>query len=207
MDVQGVRAAKPWYKKHKITYPALVDPANALGRVLGYKAVPNTFYVDETGVFHGRINKEQLIDNLAEPMRESAGDVRERVRRALPATALENIQAEAERKPEEFDVQMRAARAAVDVGRYGAAVACLRRATRLEPDAVQAWTMLATAYLGTDNKSEAAGALRKARELEPDNWLIRKQIWAIEHPEHFYEGPVDFAWQRQQLQREKESKK
>jgi hypothetical protein len=35
--------------------------------------------------------------------------------------------------------------------------------------------------------------------LEPDNWIIRKQIWAIEHPERFYAGDVDFDWQREQI--------
>ena len=49
---------------------------------------------------------------------------------------------------------------------------------------------------------DLAGALalwRKGVELEPDNFVIRKQIWAIEHPERFYDGAVDYAWQREQL--------
>jgi hypothetical protein len=39
---------------------------------------------------------------------------------------------------------------------------------------------------------------RRALELDPDNFLIRSQIWALEHPEHFY-PVVDRAWQKQQL--------
>jgi hypothetical protein len=35
--------------------------------------------------------------------------------------------------------------------------------------------------------------------LEPDNWIIRKQVWAIEHPDRFYAGDVDFDWQREQI--------
>jgi hypothetical protein len=35
--------------------------------------------------------------------------------------------------------------------------------------------------------------------LEPDNWIIRKQVWAIENPERFYSGEVDFTWQREQI--------
>lgn len=42
---------------------------------------------------------------------------------------------------------------------------------------------------------------RKGVALEPDNWIIRKQVWAIEHPERFYAGEVDFAWQKEQIAR------
>ncbi len=42
--------------------------------------------------------------------------------------------------------------------------------------------------------------LKQAFPLEPDNFIIRKQLWAIEHPEKFYEGDVDYGWQREQLE-------
>ncbi len=42
--------------------------------------------------------------------------------------------------------------------------------------------------------------LKRACPLEPDNFIIRKQLWAIEHPENFYDGDVDYAWQREQLE-------
>lgn len=51
---------------------------------------------------------------------------------------------------------------------------------------------------------DARGALRIWREalgLDPDNFLIRSQIWALEHPEHFYPR-VDRSWQELQLLRE-----
>ena len=40
---------------------------------------------------------------------------------------------------------------------------------------------------------------RKGVALEPDNRIIRKQVWAIEHPYRFYEGAVDFDWQKEQI--------
>jgi hypothetical protein len=36
--------------------------------------------------------------------------------------------------------------------------------------------------------------------LEPDNFVIRKQIWAVENPDRFYDGEIDTDWQG--LQRE-----
>jgi hypothetical protein len=42
---------------------------------------------------------------------------------------------------------------------------------------------------------------RKGVALEPDNWIIRKQVWAIENPERFYSGAVDYDWQKEQISR------
>lgn len=42
---------------------------------------------------------------------------------------------------------------------------------------------------------------RAALELDPDNFLIRSQVWVVEHPEHFYPA-VDRDWQERQLLRE-----
>ncbi len=49
---------------------------------------------------------------------------------------------------------------------------------------------------------EAAAAWRKALRYDPDNFVIRKQIWALLHPERFNE-PIDYAWQQEQLTRER----
>lgn len=46
---------------------------------------------------------------------------------------------------------------------------------------------------------EALAQWRLGRDLEPDNFVIRKQIWAVEHPERFYDGDVDYDWQREQM--------
>ena len=48
-------------------------------------------------------------------------------------------------------------------------------------------------------RQEALDLWRQAVELDPENYVVRKQLWAVEHPERFYEGPVDFDWQREQM--------
>ncbi len=60
----------------------------------------------------------------------------------------------------------------------------------------------AALLLRTGRIGEAAVQLRRALNRDPANWIIHKQIWAIEHPDRFYDGPVDFRWQREQLERE-----
>lgn len=52
-------------------------------------------------------------------------------------------------------------------------------------------------------KKEAMAEWRKALALDPQNWVIHKQIWAVEHPDKFYDGSVDYGWQKTQLETEK----
>jgi hypothetical protein len=47
---------------------------------------------------------------------------------------------------------------------------------------------------------EGMALWREASDLDPRNFIIHKQLWAVENPEKFYDGPVDFDWQREQLQ-------
>ena len=42
---------------------------------------------------------------------------------------------------------------------------------------------------------------RRAIELEPGNYIIRKQIWAVQDPDRFYSGDVDYAWQKEQMEK------
>ncbi len=61
---------------------------------------------------------------------------------------------------------------------------------------------LAVALLEQGAREEAMAELRRAFRLDPENWIIRKQLWAVEHPEAFYSGPVDYAWQKRRRQAE-----
>ena len=50
-----------------------------------------------------------------------------------------------------------------------------------------------------DRVGDALARWRQGLELDPDNYLIRKQIWAVENPDRFYEGDVDYNWQQEQI--------
>ncbi len=54
-----------------------------------------------------------------------------------------------------------------------------------------------------DRRDEAVTEWRAALRLDPENLVIRKQIWAARHPERFH-PTIDWDWQRDQLQREQE---
>ncbi|MFQ6042503.1 MAG: hypothetical protein ACE5PV_16740 [Candidatus Poribacteria bacterium] len=74
----------------------------------------------------------------------------------------------------------------------------------LTPDETEADArfQLAIVLLERGKRAEAITELKRASRLDPQNWIIRKQLWAIEHPEAFYEGDVDYGWQKEQQARE-----
>ena len=68
---------------------------------------------------------------------------------------------------------------------------------------VAARFQLGLVLLEVGKKEEAMAEWRKALALDPQNWIIHKQIWAVEHPDKFYKGGVDYRWQKTQLEVEK----
>jgi hypothetical protein len=74
-----------------------------------------------------------------------------------------------------------------------------RPLTQAEKEA-DARFQLAIVLLGQTEEEEALSELREAVRLDPQNWLIRKQMWAIEEPEAFYTGEVDYSWQEARKQ-------
>jgi hypothetical protein len=47
-------------------------------------------------------------------------------------------------------------------------------------------------------RDEAILTWRRALAIDPENFVIRSQIWVVEHPERF-DPVVDCDWQEQQL--------
>jgi tetratricopeptide (TPR) repeat protein len=71
---------------------------------------------------------------------------------------------------------------------------------RMDPAALERFAHGVELY--AEGRAEEALALwREALDLDPDNFVIRSQIWAVEHPEHFY-PVVDREWQELQLLKE-----
>ncbi len=57
--------------------------------------------------------------------------------------------------------------------------------------------------LAKEKPGAALALLESALQLDSENWLIREQIWAIQNPDRFYDGPIDFDWKKQQLRKDK----
>jgi hypothetical protein len=55
------------------------------------------------------------------------------------------------------------------------------------------------ALLRSDDKDRARAKWREASVIDPDTYVVHKQLWSIENPERFYGEKVDMDWQKQQL--------
>ena len=67
----------------------------------------------------------------------------------------------------------------------------------MEPRALELFAEGVIAYHAGD-RERALELWRDGLQHDPDNFIIRSQIWTLEHPEHFW-PEVDRAWQEQQL--------
>ncbi|MCY3800274.1 MAG: hypothetical protein OXG46_01720 [Chloroflexi bacterium] len=103
-----------------------------------------------------------------------------------------------------FSVDDETDRHSVDVFARGGAPE-IEASGRLDgvPDAIESFAGGVGAYAGGDRQT----AIRRWREAlaeDPANYLIRKQIWAVQHPERFY-PEIDWDWQMQVLAQEREA--
>jgi hypothetical protein len=70
------------------------------------------------------------------------------------------------------------------------------------PQPARQWFQRGVEAIQKGDKTAAARYWREALRLDPNNFVIRKQIWALEHPEQFYPR-INFEWQREQLAEER----
>lgn len=165
MDAQGADRARPYVERAAATFTTLVDSEDLLGHLLGFKAIPNGFLIDESGVVRYR-----KVGGFDIRKQETA----EIVRRWAAGSNLEEIAPEPFRSPQ------------------GTANS---RSESLFRDGL--------ALYRSGRRDEGMAMWRDALALDPDNYIIRKQIWAVENPDRFYAGDVDYGWQKEQMAEER----
>lgn len=196
--------AKPYVEKAGVAFPVAVDTADVLGRAFGLKAIPVSIFVDEVGIvrLQGGGPSKELLAQIEELLREPVTHLRGSGPQLGAATAeLErNVAADAA----DWKSRVALARTYAETGRSDEAIAHLEAAARLKPTESSVPFVWGLVLLQRGQKDAALNKLKQARDVAPDNWRIRKQIWAIENPEKFYTGKSpDFGWQREQLKKEK----
>jgi hypothetical protein len=68
----------------------------------------------------------------------------------------------------------------------------------LKDTRVEFLVQLCTNYLTRKRIDDAVGFLKQALQIDPENKVLPKQIWALQNPEKFYSGPIDKEWQKSQ---------
>jgi len=71
----------------------------------------------------------------------------------------------------------------------------LRRLTNNETRST-AHLRSAVLLLAEGDRDAAIAELNQAYHLDQNNFIVRKQLWALDSPEAFYQDRVDYAWQR-----------
>ena len=214
MDTQGAEVARRFTEAAGVTYPSAVDRAQGLWDLYGFPVVPNGFFVDEQGILRyakiGGFDARNAEDVaalerlLASPSIPQATQPGVEYSRSI-AEALRRAEEAVKRDPANLDLRLTLAERRVDAKQDAQGLREFQSALENNPKSTRALVGLATAYLDLGQKQKALSALRQASALDPGNWIIHKQIWAIEHPEQFYPS-INTNWQKEQLQQEKAKK-
>ncbi len=208
VDVQGPELPGRYVKEFGVTYPVVVDRANIFaGAVLGQRVIPLWSLLDENGVLvasraagPGRKTFQTLETLLARPpvpvekRGSEGGKTRQDFEDAVGA------------RPQDLGAWVGLIHVALQSDGLEAAGAVVKAALKALPEQKILYMIRADLALRRGEKSEALEALKAGLELDPEDWLIHKQIWCVEHPERFYEGGVDYRWQRKTIQNERSRK-
>ena len=200
---------RPYVTKFGVTYVVAVDTADVLGRAFGLKAIPAAFYVDETGLIRlrGGSPSADFLSKIEQLLKEPSTPSRAGLAPSAAAPSRAELEKRVTGAPTDWKSRVALARMLSDEGKSAAALEQVAAAARLragEPETLFVWGLV---LLRLNQKEAALEKLKQARDLDPENWRIRKQIWAIEHPEKFYTGDSpDFGWQKEELARERHQK-
>ena len=201
MDVQGSRIAKPYVESARGEYAALVDSENLLADLIGFKIVPNPFLIDESGRFVGRASSRGEVEAWAEESSEPHPPA-SNVQKPADEQRIPAFETLVRWSPNDANLWLQLAYAYRSAERYEEAETSYRTALSLRETLPAAHFRYGGFLLARRREADALSHLRRALELDPQNYVIRKQIWAVEHPERFYQGAIDWDWQREQMKRE-----
>ncbi len=215
MDAQGAEVVRRFTEGAGATFTTTVDRAQGLWELYGFDVVPNGFFVDERGVLRylkiGGFDARDAEDVgaiealLARPASGEAEASAAPAKFRTVADALREAGDAAKRDPDNLDRLLTLAERRVEAREYAAARRDFEAALAKQQSA-RALVGLAAVYLDLGERAKALEALRQARALQPDNWIIRKQIWAVEHPEEFYPA-IHTDWQKKRIEQEDAGRK
>lgn len=202
MDIQGAGVVRPYVEEAGVTYTTLVDENNILGELFGVNYVPLHYIIDEFGIYRMRErNPEKIIDFLKNEKVNM-----ELVVKTAPAPSMYDINRLEEivkKHPNNATAHLMLGDAFVQQGEYAKGGKEYRKAIELDAKSAEGPFRIGRAMLKQGKMEEALAEFKNAWKLDPDNWIIRKQIWALENPEKFYNGKVDYDWQKVQIEQGK----
>lgn len=208
MDGGGVEKPRAFVEEFGVTFPTFVDASGLLSRLYGFNAVPNGVYVDEAGVIRFQlftgfsVEREDVVAQLESLLATPLGNAPAAPTVAQQPFDVEVLLEQAAAHRDDFYVQLGLAEAYLQESENARAAEAFTRALELDGASANAAFGLGTALHRLGRTTAALAAWGRALRLEPDNFVIRKQIWRMKYPEKFY-PVIDYDWQQVQLAQEK----
>ena len=210
VDVQGAQVVRTYTQKAGVTFPVAVETADVFGHAFGLKAIPETFFVDEVGIIrlHGGGPSADLLRQFESLLKEPVSSVRAVTPQLPGARTRTELESAIEKSPTNWQSRLALAELHDAENQFADAIAQLELAFKTQPRDASIPFVWGLVLLHQNQKDAALAKFKQARDLDPTNWRIRKQIWAIEHPDKFYSADSpDFGWQKEELAREKSAGK
>lgn len=210
VDAHGTDNVRPFVEAARSSFRTLIDMTGASWALYGFELIPSGYYIDESGLvrylkvggfdIHDNTTVKIVEDLLAEKWAKKPVKPVER-----PFTSTRQEIAELTRQlkisSRVTDKRLRFADLMVETGHLRKAARVYDAVLAQHPKHVKALFGRGVAFVKEGKLELALACWRKALALAPTNWIIRKQIWALEHPEQFYPA-IDYHWQQEQLRLE-----
>ena len=210
MDAQGGEVARPFVEQARVTFPVAVDSVDCLWDLLSFDYIPNGYYIDERGVIRylkvggfdirESLNVKIVEDLLSDKWSKKPLKIQEKPKLSFKKEISELTQ---QLKPGTRGVEkrLRLAELLVKTGQHRKAGKEYETVLIQQPRNARALFARGVVYHREGKVLQALSSWKKAFAQDPANWVIRKQIWALEFPGRFYPR-IQFEWQNEQIRRE-----
>jgi tetratricopeptide (TPR) repeat protein len=178
-----------------------------LGRVFDFDVVPNGIFLDAQGVIRFvhiggfDVRRSDMAAQLDALLATDFAHDRAPTLVRQESISLEFLRSEVAAHPDDAGLHFALGDVLLNEGRAHEAQVSFTRAIELNPADWSAAFGLGTAMYQQGDTNLALHWWKTARQLDPPNFTVRKQIWMIEHPERFY-PTIDLDWQKEQLRLE-----
>ncbi|MEW5976104.1 MAG: redoxin domain-containing protein [Acidobacteriota bacterium] len=210
MDAAYPDKARSYVESAKPAFANAIDSVEGLWDLLGFDLLPSGFYVDENGIirylkiggFDIRDNTTMRImqDLLAEKWSKKAPKFIPKPKLPLKRT-ITQLAAQVKSTSRGSEKRLRLADLLFESGQFRKAAREYDTVLLSQPNRCKALFARGVVSLRNGDTATTLEYWRKALVLNPNSWIIRKQIWALTHPGQFYPS-INYEWQQEQMRRE-----
>jgi len=210
MDGQGTEVVRPFVEEAGAKFPVVVDSVDCLWDSYGFDHLPNGYYVDERGIIRylkiggfdirETLNVKIIEDLITEKWSKKPLRFPERPKVNLKKE-IADLGQQLKSVTRGVEKRLRLADLLVKAGQYRKAAREYDTVLVQQPRNARALFGRGVVFHREGKVPQAVLSWKKAFASEPTNWVIRKQIWALEFPERFYPR-IHGEWQSEQIRRE-----